>query len=85
MPGVDRVLYPDGEAPDDDINAKQSQDFLETTLRVARLCVEYPKPVEDRDKIRVFVDVDNVGAGHAWPSGASQDSPRLGRRARLLR
>jgi hypothetical protein len=73
MPGVDRALYPDGDAPADDLNAEQAQDFLDTTLRVSRLCVEYPKPVEDRSVIRLLVDIDNVGAGHAWPSGASQD------------
>ena len=35
--------------------------FLETTLRVARLCVEYQTDPADRQRIRVLVDLDNVG------------------------
>ena len=49
------------------------QGFLETTLRVARLCVEYQADPADRQRIRILADLDNVGAGHSWPSGAAQD------------
>ena len=56
-----------------DANDSAVQGFLETTLRVARLCVEYQSDPEDRQRIRVLADLDNVGAGHSWPSGAAQD------------
>jgi len=54
-------------------NETAVQSFLETTVRVARLCVEYQTDPSDRQRIRVLVDLDNVGAGHYWPSGAAQD------------
>jgi hypothetical protein len=54
-------------------NEAAVQGFLETTLRVARLCVEYQTDTSDRERIRLLVDIDNVGAGHFWPSGAAQD------------
>jgi hypothetical protein len=57
----------------DTTNATAVQGFLETTLRVARLCVEYQADTSDRQRIRLLVDLDNVGAGHDWPSGAAQD------------
>jgi hypothetical protein len=69
FPGVDVAL--DGSASEPSESAVQS--FLDTVLRVARLCVEYPSDPGDRQRIRLLVDFDNVGAGHAWPSGASQD------------
>jgi Cytochrome c554 and c-prime len=54
-------------------NETAVQGFLETTVRVARLCVEYQTDPSDRQRIRLLVDIDNVGAGHYWPSGAAQD------------
>lgn len=80
FPGVDIALDPSGAldssgAPLSNPNRNEDavQRFLETTLRVARLCVEYPTDPADRQRIRLLVDLDNVGAGHAWPSGAAQD------------
>ncbi|MET0794400.1 MAG: multiheme c-type cytochrome [Polyangiaceae bacterium] len=75
FPGVDVALHADGTAADaaSDPNAAAVQGFLETTLRVARLCVEYQTDPSDRQRIRVLADLDNVGAGHSWPSGAAQD------------
>jgi len=81
FPGVDVALSTgtaavDGGASDAGANAQNDsavQGFLETTLRVARLCVEYQTDPADRQRIRLLVDIDNVGAGHAWPSGAAQD------------
>ncbi len=76
FPGVDRAspraasLIP-GANPAS--NEAAVQGFLDTTLRVARLCVEYPTDPGDRQRIRVLADLDNVGAGHFWPSGAAQD------------
>lgn len=72
FPGVD-VALPPPAASALPLNDAAVQGFLETTLRVARLCVEYPIDPADRQRIRVLVDLDNVGAGHAWPSGAAQD------------
>jgi Cytochrome c554 and c-prime len=54
-------------------NDSAVQSFLETTLRVARLCVQYQTDPSDRARVRVLADIDNVGAGHAWPSGAAHD------------
>lgn len=77
FPGVDVALSASpadaetAENPPD--NGAAVQAFLETTLRVARLCVEYQTDPTDRARIRVLVDLDNVGAGHYWPSGAAQD------------
>jgi hypothetical protein len=72
MAGVDVTLDMPaaGQAPN--LNEQRVQGFLDTTLR-ARMCVEYSLDTEDRDRIRLLVDLDNVGAGHAFPSGASQD------------
>jgi hypothetical protein len=70
FPGVDSARQ---AAATPDPNDDAVQGFLETTLRVARLCVEYPADPSDRKRIRVLADLDNVGAGHAWPSGAAQD------------
>lgn len=59
------------EGTSDELNASEVASFLNTALRVASLCVEHP--VDSRDRIRLLVDLDNVGAGHGFPSGASQD------------
>jgi hypothetical protein len=74
MAGVDVALSAN-PAQDDSasvLNEQRVQGFLDTTLR-ARLCVEYALDSEDRERIRLLVDLDNVGAGHSWPSGATQD------------
>jgi hypothetical protein len=68
MAGVDIALDGDATA----LNEQRVQGFLDTTLR-ARLCVEYALDTQDRERIRLLVDLDNVGAGHSWPSGATQD------------
>jgi hypothetical protein len=68
MAGVDVAL--DGDATE--LNEQRVQGFLDTTLR-ARLCVEHSLDTQDREHIRLLVDLDNVGAGHSWPSGAAQD------------
>jgi hypothetical protein len=63
FPGVDLALTPIAEQGPQ----KQSvQDFLDMTLQTA-LCVSQSGPPQ----IRVIVD--NVAAGHSWPSGATQD------------
>ncbi len=62
-----------GTAQNQPNNDASVQSFLETTLRVARLCVEYQTDPTDRARIRLLIDLDNVGAGHFWPSGAAQD------------
>jgi hypothetical protein len=74
MAGVDVALYPQGEpAPAGAaLNEQRVQAFLDTTLR-AQLCVEHALDSADLARIRVLVDLDNVGAGHHWPSGAAQD------------
>ena len=74
MAGVDVALDPSDAAmaAGPDLNEQRVQGFLDTTLR-ARLCVEYPLDTEDRNRIRLLVDLDNVGAGHSFPSGATQD------------
>ena len=72
MAGVDIALDPVLDGAEVSLNEQRVQGFLDTTLR-ARLCVEYSLDTQDRDKIRVIVDLDNVGAGHNWPSGATQD------------
>lgn len=73
FPGVDVAL--DGPFAEEvgELNADEVDGFLNTTLRVASLCVEYPTDSAAADRVRLLVDLDNVGAGHAFPSGASQD------------
>ena len=63
FPGIDVALAPFAQA---DEQKKAVQAFLDTSLQTA-LCVAQTGPLS----IRVLVD--NVAAGHGWPSGASQD------------
>ncbi len=63
FPGVDAPLT--GELADATVSAMQS--FLDTSLQSA-LCV---RGVAGNAQIQVVLD--NVAAGHSWPSGASQD------------
>lgn len=62
--GVDVALTPFADAATQTQNV---QDFLNTSLQTA-LCVA---PLGDVATLRVIID--NVGAGHSWPSGAAQD------------
>lgn len=63
--GVDIALAPFPEAA---AQRAEVQKSLDTTLQ-AVLCVNG----EGMADARVEVVVDNVGAGHSWPSGATQD------------
>ena len=75
FPGVDVAItrFPDTGNFDEDTrleahHRKRVQDLLDSTLQVNELCVS---AVGDRS--RVSVSLENVTAGHAWPSGASHD------------
>jgi hypothetical protein len=63
FPGVDVALTP---FPGADAQRAESQAFLDTTLQSA-LCVSQGGPPT------IKVILDNVAAGHSWPSGATQD------------
>lgn len=65
MPGVDLAFtaFPEKEAQLDLVSG-----FLDTSV-FPRLCVE-PEPDGDTE---MFVDLENVAAGHGFPSGASAD------------
>ena len=63
VPGVDVALTP---FPEMESQRKQIQDALDDTLQTA-LCVG------PSFNPKVHVIIDNVGAGHSWPSGATQD------------
>lgn len=65
FPGVDVTLTPG--FPEEAAQRTAVEGLLGTTLQTA-LCV---KSIGDASAVRVLVD--NVAAGHAWPSGASQD------------
>lgn len=65
FPGVDVALTPG--FPQADAQKKAVQASLDATLQAA-LCV---KGVAGQAVIQVVLD--NVGAGHQWPSGATQD------------
>lgn len=64
FPGVDLALT---DFPQADAQRQAVQSFLDTTLQTA-LCVRGLGA-----QASVFVVVDNVAAGHRWPSGAAQD------------
>lgn len=64
MPGVDIALDP---FPEMEAQRALVQRELDNVLH-AELCVNRV----DRG-IEISVDLENVGAGHAWPSGATQD------------
>jgi hypothetical protein len=64
FPGVDLALTP---FPDAEAQRRAVADFLNTTLQSA-LCV---RGVGSSSKIEVILD--NVAAGHRFPSGAAQD------------
>jgi hypothetical protein len=63
FPAVDTALTP---FPDPDLLQSEVQAILLSTLQ-ASLCVE------EVPGQRIYAVLDNVGAGHAWPSGATQD------------
>src|SRR6478752_6218899 len=64
FPGVDLALTPFPEA---DAQRTAVQSLLDTTLQTA-LCVR-----GTGSNANLVVIVDNVAAGHRWPSGAAQD------------
>jgi hypothetical protein len=64
MPGVDRALTP---FPEIDAQLAGIQSQLDQTLQSA-LCV-----VDVGGTARLQVVVDNIGAGHGFPSGSAQD------------
>ncbi len=65
FPGVDVALTP---FPDRENQLQHVRDDLASTL-IAQLCVQ----VTDTDARIAEVMLQNVGAGHAFPSGATQD------------
>lgn len=65
FPGVDAALTPG--FPQTSTQQTAVQASLDTTLQAA-LCVEGVAP-----QVNLQVVLDNVGAGHGWPSGATQD------------
>jgi hypothetical protein len=75
MPGVDVALtpFPGTGDPEFDQRVQQTQfdevqRLLDTTLRV-EICVEtLVNPLS-----RIRVTLENLAAGHSWPSGATQD------------
>src|SRR5712671_2012121 len=64
FPGVDLALT---DFPDKDRQRQQVQALLDTTLQTA-ICVQH-----FGNQAQVSVIMDNVAAGHAFPSGAEQD------------
>lgn len=64
MVGVDVAITP---FPETEAQAAQIQRELNTVVR-AELCV-----VEVAGETTITVGLENQGAGHAWPSGATQD------------
>ena len=76
FPGADVALtpFPDtGDANDDAFleshHRQRIQYLLDNTIQVKEICVESI----DLEKVRVKVQLENIGAGHFWPSGASHD------------
>jgi hypothetical protein len=65
MPGVDVALTP---WPEKDAQIKAIERDLATVL-LSQLCVELDENAEPR----ALVVLENVGAGHSFPSGAGQD------------
>jgi len=64
FPGVDVALV---SFPQQDTQRQMVDEFLQTAIW-AELCVE-----PTSNGTRVTVTLENVTAGHAWPSGAAQD------------
>jgi len=76
FPGVDVAItrFPDTGNLDEDTrlethHRERIQHLLNTTLQVNELCV-YDVDV---NRSRVSVSLENLTAGHSWPSGASHD------------
>jgi len=65
MPGVDKALT---AWPGREIQAEKIADLLDTTVATT-VCVTGP----DEPATLAVVSLDNVGAGHAFPSGASAE------------
>jgi hypothetical protein len=64
FPAVDLALTP---FPQSDTQKARVQTFLDTTL-ASELCVGV-----QGNRVGIHVSLENVGAGHSWPSGAAQD------------
>jgi hypothetical protein len=64
FPGVDLALT---EFPNSDTQRKDIQKELDNTL-LGDICVAQQGP-----SFAIAITLDNVGAGHSWPSGAAQD------------
>ncbi len=62
FPAVDVALTP---LPERDAQRKSVQSFLDTTL-LSEVCV-------GEGTAGIHVALENLGAGHSWPSGAAQD------------
>jgi hypothetical protein len=76
FPGVDVAFarFPDtGNAAEDEFlesrHRQRIQYFLNSTVHVKEICVH----IVNVDQTRITVMLENVGAGHLWPSGASHD------------
>jgi hypothetical protein len=74
--GVDVALEPfpnTGNAADDAFlqsrHRERIQYLLNNTVQVKEICVQKI----DEANVRLNVQLENVGAGHSWPSGASHD------------
>jgi hypothetical protein len=62
FPGVDLALTP---LPNMDVQRQGAQDLLDTTVQTSICVKSFPPEIE--------VIMDNVGAGHGFPSGATPD------------
>ena len=67
LPGVDVALtpFPEGDPQAQTVQTKSVQDLLDSVLQ-GSLCV-------DAAGQKIEVSLDNVSAGHFWPSGATPD------------
>ncbi|WP_394830795.1 cytochrome c family protein [Pendulispora rubella] len=68
LPGVDLALTP---FPQKDVQRKKVQEFLDSSIQSA-LCAA-PIATQGGEKTLVRVILDNVRAGHGFPSGSVQD------------
>jgi Cytochrome c554 and c-prime len=76
FPGADVALTPfpvTGDANDDAFleshHRSRIQFSLNNTVQVKEICVQEA----DETHVRLTVQLENIGAGHFWPSGASHD------------
>jgi hypothetical protein len=76
FPGVDVAFarFPETSSADDDEflaahHRERIQYFLNSTVQIKEICVH----LVEANRTRITVTMENVGAGHFWPSGASHD------------